>query len=648
MARRLVARALVPLMLAAAPATTTTAPKGGNSDQVALGPQTPATVDAAAVRVGSLRDALTALNARQVDLQNQLATATQVTADRRAALDDATRIATDTLLKARQQALTAYMFGDPSASQEAIIRSIFAESPGDALWGVTMVHIVAAERDAIARSAAQARTQADAQLVDATAAQEKLATDLAAVGPQITDTEAQLQQAQLDLITVVIRLGQSTIEGLTTVAYDAYTRTARALGEEQPKCGLRWELLAAIGRTESNHGAGRIDANGDTTPILGPPIGPDTDGGEWDTDPTQDHAVGPMQFIPSTWRKWGADGNADTRTDPNNIFDETLAAGRYLCAAAGELTLLTREGVAAAIWSYNPNEEYLRLVGARFEALANDLAAGWFSGANLPVPPDASVADPGGVTGGGTAPPADPPPPPRPATEVRELALFGPDGLPVVAGEVPASCEAQTWLLAPRAEHGPLRDPAGRRLGLGGPRSVRGGPRRPDAPRVRRRSDTARARRAGPRRGAHRRAEQRAAVLRRRADRWRRVPAVARRGGATSARPAACHHHDGAGTSTGDDHDDDTRGHDHDDDRAHHDGADRDVADHRAGTPAPTDRLSVPKWHARARPTRHVRPDVDRAREPARPVTSRRRRGRGIHVKLRRLFGAVSLRSVNR
>jgi membrane-bound lytic murein transglycosylase B len=439
-------------MLVAAPATTTTTPKGGGSDQVALAPQTSATVEAAAVRVGSLRDTLTALNARQVDLQNQLAAATQTTEARRAALGDATRIATDTLVKARQQALMAYMFGDPSASQEAIIRSLFAQSPGDAVWGLTMVHIVAQERERIARAAAQARSLADDELLGAVAAEQQIANDLAAVGPQITDTAAELQEAQLDLITVVIRLGQSTIEGLTTVAYDAYTRAARALEEEQPACGLRWELLAAIGRTESNHGAGRIDANGDTFPlILGPPIGGDTDGGEWDSDPARDHAVGPMQFIPSTWRRWGADGNADTRSDPSNIFDETLAAGRYLCAAAGALTLLTREGVAAAIWSYNPNEEYLRIVGARFEALANDLAAGWFSGANLPVPPDAAIDDPGGVTGGGAAPPADPPPPPRVVTDVRVLTFFGPEGLPVVAGEIPAACEAQSWSLAPRA-----------------------------------------------------------------------------------------------------------------------------------------------------------------------------------------------------
>jgi hypothetical protein len=343
-----------------APATTTTTPKGtpkgGHSDQVALGPETPATIDAAAVRVGSLRDSVTALNARQVDLQNQLAAATQATEDRRALLGDATRVATDTLLKARQQALTAYMFGDPSASQEAIIRSLFAASPGDAVWGVTMVHIVAQEREHIARSAAQARTQADAELLQAVAAQQQIANDLAAVGPQITDTETELQQAQLDLITVVIRLGQSTIEGLTTVAYDAYTRSARALEEEQPKCGLRWELLAAIGRTESNHGAGRIDANGDTSPpILGPPIGGDTDGGEWDTDPTRDRAVGPMQFIPSSWRKWGADGNADT-ADPSNI---STRRSPPVATFAGRPVIhsFSREGVAAAIGSYNPNEE---------------------------------------------------------------------------------------------------------------------------------------------------------------------------------------------------------------------------------------------------------------------------------------------------
>ena len=93
-----------------------------------------------------------------------------------------------------------------------------------------------------------------------------------------------------------------------------------------------------------------------------------------------------MQFIPSTWQRWGADGDGDGDADPHNVFDATLAAGRYLCAAAGDLTLLTRDGVIRAILAYNPNQEYLRVVGARFEALASDVANGWFSSGDLPLP----------------------------------------------------------------------------------------------------------------------------------------------------------------------------------------------------------------------------------------------------------------------
>ena len=96
-----------------------------------------------------------------------------------------------------------------------------------------------------------------------------------------------------------------------------------------------------------------------------------------------------MQFIPSTWRKWGTDANGDGKADPGNIVDAATAAGRYLCRAAGDLTLGTEAGVIRAILSYNPNQTYLRVVGARFEALASDLALGWFSAAALPPAPAA-------------------------------------------------------------------------------------------------------------------------------------------------------------------------------------------------------------------------------------------------------------------
>ena len=117
-------------------------------------------------------------------------------------------------------------------------------------------------------------------------------------------------------------LGQATVNGMTTVAYQAYRRAADMLSLEQPGCGLRWELLAAIGKTESNHGAGRLDAFGNSSvSIVGIPIGPDSDGGLLDGDATRDHAVGPMQFIPSTWKRWGTDANGDGQADPGNVVD---------------------------------------------------------------------------------------------------------------------------------------------------------------------------------------------------------------------------------------------------------------------------------------------------------------------------------------
>ena len=67
-----------------------------------------------------------------------------------------------------------------------------------------------------------------------------------------------------------------------------------------------------------------------------------------------------MQFIPSTWVRWGADGNGDGKKDPSNIFDATLAAGRYLCADGRNLSTLP--GLDAAVLSYNHSQPYLQTV----------------------------------------------------------------------------------------------------------------------------------------------------------------------------------------------------------------------------------------------------------------------------------------------
>jgi hypothetical protein len=157
--------------------------------------------------------------------------------------------------------------------------------------------------------------------------------------------------------------------GIPVTVMHAYQKAQAALAQSKPGCDLTWQLLAAIGKVESGQArGGRVDANGTTlSPILGPVLNgngfakiTDTDGGAYDGDTVHDRAVGPMQFIPSTWESWGSDGNGDGKKDPNNIYDAALAAGRYLCA--GDRDLAVTPQLHAAILSYNHSQAYLNTV----------------------------------------------------------------------------------------------------------------------------------------------------------------------------------------------------------------------------------------------------------------------------------------------
>ncbi|GHC64754.1 lytic transglycosylase domain-containing protein [Streptomyces flavofungini] len=157
--------------------------------------------------------------------------------------------------------------------------------------------------------------------------------------------------------------------GLPATVLDAYKKAEAAVRTSRPGCNLPWQLLAAIGKVESGQArGGRVDADGTTlTPILGPVLDgngfakiTDTDRGAFDGDTTHDRAVGPMQFIPSTWASWQQDGNADGKKDPNNIYDAALGAAHYLCAGGRDLA--DKDDLHAAILSYNRSTEYLNTV----------------------------------------------------------------------------------------------------------------------------------------------------------------------------------------------------------------------------------------------------------------------------------------------
>src|SRR5437870_3714862 len=94
--------------------------------------------------------------------------------------------------------------------------------------------------------------------------------------------------------------------------------------------GIPWQVLAAVNKIESNFGQN---------------MGPSSAG-----------AVGWMQFMPSTWLRWGVDADGDGIADPWNATDAVYAAARYLAAAGGQTD------ISRGVFSYNHADWYVREV----------------------------------------------------------------------------------------------------------------------------------------------------------------------------------------------------------------------------------------------------------------------------------------------
>jgi membrane-bound lytic murein transglycosylase B len=236
--------------------------------------------------------------------------------------------------------------------------------------------------------------------------------------------------------------GASAIPALTLRAYREAAAWAAGF---DPDCRLPWPVLAGIGRIESNHGlfggpATRFSAGGTVSPrITGPPLDgngvariPDSDGGRWDGDATWDRAVGPMQFIPTTWASLGRDGNGDRVADPNNLFDAAVSAAGYLCLS-GDGDLGDPARLRQAIYSYNHSWPYVDAVLGWARLYQGGVTTGPAVPSGPPAPSTTAAPTTGAPTTG--------PPAPDPTTTTRRPTTTEP---PTSTTRPPATTDPTT------------------------------------------------------------------------------------------------------------------------------------------------------------------------------------------------------------
>lgn len=340
--------------------------------------------------VAKAKAALTAAQRAEAQARQKAVGLDKALADlesQRAALAGEERAAADRLETTRGRlrlaAVSEYISGGSTTIANQLLRSdSLEEFARNRVYGAavltTQERLLSTYRDTLAK--VTATTSGLGRQVDRVKADRSLVgQELEALTAQRVLREQELAQKQVlnQLVTAAAPVLPSDIPALVL---DGYVRAAAAANRRTPGCRIHWTALAAIGRTESGHaraGGAALTLTGDTVPrILGPRLDgngfayvADTDGGAYDGDVQLDRAVGPMQFIPGTWRGLGEDGNGDGNRDPNNVYDATTAAGMYLCRSRQGLDL--EENLYHAALNYNHSTSYAALIVTRAREYIN-------------------------------------------------------------------------------------------------------------------------------------------------------------------------------------------------------------------------------------------------------------------------------------
>lgn len=227
----------------------------------------------------------------------------------------------------------------------------------------------------------------------------------AVVAVEHLPTSLHIAAATVPTLPPAVVVNSADAPGIPAIALSAYRNAEQAMATSDPGCGISWNLLAGVGRIESMHAnRGATDTRGIAVqPIYGPALDGTLPGNEVIVERsavgqvTYARAIGPMQFLPATWARYASDGDGDGVAEPQNLYDSTLSAARYLCS--GGVDLRDQSQLMSAVLRYNNSIPYARSVLGWAAAYASGVVPVDLPPLTGPAPSlgDIHLENPGGI-----------------------------------------------------------------------------------------------------------------------------------------------------------------------------------------------------------------------------------------------------------